>query len=83
MAARKLIAFEHESDLGNGAAHALFERVRVKRRRPDGELQDCEGSRSNGHGTREPLPPARYFADYSIEVDKDNLPKGVALHERL
>jgi CRISPR-associated protein Csd2 len=83
MAARRLITFEHESDLGNAAAHALFERVRVKRQRTDGQLQDCEGSRSNGDGTREPLPPARSFADYSIEVDKDDLPKGVTLHERL
>jgi CRISPR-associated protein Csd2 len=83
MAARKLVVFEHESELGNAPAHALFERISVKRRRPDGGLQDCEGTRANGGASREPLPPARSFADYSIEVDRDNLPKGITLHERL
>lgn len=31
MATRRLIAFEHESPLGNAPAHRLFERVRVER----------------------------------------------------
>jgi CRISPR-associated protein Csd2 len=31
MAARKLVVFRHESPLGNAPAHALFERVTVKR----------------------------------------------------
>ena len=31
MAARKLVAFEHASALGNAPAHDLFERVRVDR----------------------------------------------------
>lgn len=31
MAARKLVIFKHESDLGNAPAHKLFERVTVKR----------------------------------------------------
>src|SRR5262249_37771714 len=51
MTARKLIVFEHESDLGNAPAHTLLERVSVKRRRPDGGLQDCEGSPLNGGGS--------------------------------
>jgi len=83
MTARKLIVFEHESDLGNEAAHKLFERVRVKRRRPDGGLQDCEGAPLNGGGLREPLSPARSFDDYAVIVDKDGLPAGITVHERL
>ncbi|QFU15603.1 type I-C CRISPR-associated protein Cas7/Csd2 [Microvirga thermotolerans] len=82
MAARKLIVFEHESDLGNAPASALFERVTVKRRRPNGSLQDPEGAPLNG-GAREPLPPARSFSDYAVVVDRENLPRGVSLHERL
>jgi CRISPR-associated protein Csd2 len=31
MASRKLVAFEHESPLGNAPAHALFDRVRIER----------------------------------------------------
>jgi CRISPR-associated protein Csd2 len=83
MAARKLIVFEHESDLGNAPAHVLFDRVKVKRRRPDGGLQDPEGSPTNGGKPPDPLPPARTFFDYAVLVDKDNLPTGVTIHERL
>jgi CRISPR-associated protein Csd2 len=83
MTARKLIVFEHNSDLGNAPAHALFERVQVKRRRPDGGLQDCEGAPPNGGGPREALPSARWFGDYSVMVDKDGLPGGITVHERL
>ncbi|OQC41751.1 MAG: hypothetical protein BWX64_00686 [Acidobacteria bacterium ADurb.Bin051] len=32
MAARKLLVFEHDSELGNAPSHRLFEAVRVKRR---------------------------------------------------
>jgi CRISPR-associated protein Csd2 len=32
MASRRLIVFEHESALGNAPAHALFDRIRIKRR---------------------------------------------------
>lgn len=35
MSARGLIVFEHESDLGNAAAHSLFERVKVRRSSKD------------------------------------------------
>jgi CRISPR-associated protein Csd2 len=83
MAARKLIAFEHESELGNAPAHVLFERIHVMRRLSDGRLQECEGMQANGEASREPLPPSRSFADYSIEVGTDDLPQGVTLHELL
>lgn len=36
MSARGLIVFEHESDLGNAPAHALFDRVSVTRASEDG-----------------------------------------------
>ncbi len=32
MATRKLVVFKHDSNMGNAPAHALFDRVRVKRR---------------------------------------------------
>jgi len=32
MATRKLIVFKHDSNMGNAPAHALFERVRVRRK---------------------------------------------------
>jgi len=35
MASRKLVVFEHQSPLGNAPAHALFERVQVRRKDPD------------------------------------------------
>ncbi|NIR52557.1 type I CRISPR-associated protein Cas7, partial [candidate division KSB1 bacterium] len=32
MTARKLIAFKHDSSLGNAPAHALLDRVQIKRK---------------------------------------------------
>jgi CRISPR-associated protein Csd2 len=83
MTARKLIVFEHDSDLGNAPAHVLFDRVKVKRRRPDGDLQDVEGAPPNGGRPREALAPARSFSVYAVLLDRDNLPSGITLHERL
>lgn len=37
MAARALIVFEHESELGNAPSHALFDRVKVSRTTPKDE----------------------------------------------
>jgi len=45
MATRKLVVFEHESPLGNAPAHALFERVAVRRKddaRPPRAYADYE-----------------------------------------
>lgn len=61
MTSRKLIAFEHESMLGNAPSHTLFERVAVQRK----------------DFTR----PARDFSDYEVNIDRENLPDGVKLHE--
>ena len=59
MAARALIAFEHDSRLGNGHAHQLQSRVKVTTNKTD--------------------QPIRCFEDYDIEVDKENLPKGITI----
>ena len=76
MAMRKIIGFRHESKFGNAPAHALFERVRV-RRKVDGEIREVDDRRLDN------LPPARVFGDYDISVDREGLPTGVELIEIL
>ena len=73
MAARRLIVFRHESEIGNAPAHRLFDRVVIKRLY-DGVAHEPGGSS---------LPPAREYADYSVQVDKDGLPAGVDIVERI
>ncbi len=63
MVAQRLIAFRHESALGNAPAHKLFERVRVERAETD-----------NNGGM---LPPARQYSDYSVTLDLDDMPANV------
>ena len=65
MAARKLIVFKHESDLGNAPAHKLFERVTVKL-----------DNGSNGE-----YKPPRTFGDYKIEISRNDVPKGISIEE--
>lgn len=74
MAARRLIVFRHESDLGNAQAHRLFDRVMVRRAR-GGDTMPMGDARTHN------WPPARAFSDYRIEVDDTDLPAGVTLHE--
>ena len=76
MAARRLILFKHDSELGNAPAHRLFERVTVKRVFEDPEWEA---------GERRPrdLPPARAYADYTVHVDQSDLPTGVAICDRI
>lgn len=74
MAARRLIAFRHDSDLGNAPAHRLFERVSVGRL-VDGEAIKPGDRRLHNH------PPARAFSDYRIDVDEGDLAAGVTLVE--
>lgn len=74
MAARRLIVFRHDSDLGNAQAHRLFDRVTVERVR-NSETLPVGDPRSHN------WPPARSIADYRISVDDRNLPQGVTLHE--
>lgn len=75
MATRKLIVFKHDNALGNAPAHALFDRVRIGRN-IDGEHREIDNRLGN-------LPPARKFADYSITIDRDGLPDGVEIIERI
>lgn len=75
MAARRLVIFRHANALGNAPAHKLFDRVSVKRV-IDGEPRQIDGRIDN-------YPPARVFADYDIQVDRDSLPDGVEIIERL
>ncbi|MBX3061130.1 MAG: type I-C CRISPR-associated protein Cas7/Csd2 [Anaerolineae bacterium] len=63
MAARKLIVFKHESDLGNAPSHLLFDRVKVAK--------------------SETANPPRQFGDYTVSIDKENLPSGVEIIEKL
>ncbi len=75
MATRKLIVFKHENALGNAPAHTLFERVRIGRN-VDGEFRDIDARLDN-------LPPARAFSDYIVEIDREGLPQGVEILEKL
>ena len=74
MAARRLIAFRHDSALGNAQAHRLFERISVSRVR-GGDAVPVGDARSHN------WPPARAFSDYRIDVDAKDLPDGVTVHE--
>jgi CRISPR-associated protein Csd2 len=76
MAARKLLAFEHTSALGNAQAHDLFDRVRVDRVN-GGDVYPIGDKRLDN------LPPARRFSDYRVTIDRDGLPDGVTIHEFL
>jgi CRISPR-associated protein Csd2 len=76
MASRKLIVFKHENALGNAPAHALFERVKIGRNIL-GEFRDLDDDGIHNQ------PPARKFADYIVTIDRENLPAGVEIIERL
>lgn len=76
MATRKLIVFKHDCALGKAPAHALFDRVRIGRN-VDGEFRAVDDQRLGN------IPPARKFSDYIVTIDRDNLPAGVELIERL
>ena len=75
MATRKLVIFKHASALGNAPAHALFDRVKVGRN-IDGAFQTIDRRLDN-------YPPAREFSDYAIDIERDGLPEGVEIIERL
>jgi CRISPR-associated protein Csd2 len=74
MAARRCIAFRHDSPLGNEHAHKLFERVTVHRVH-DGSSVPVGDKRSDN------WPPARAFAHYDIRLDDSNLTQGVHVEE--
>jgi CRISPR-associated protein Csd2 len=76
MAARKLIAFEHDCALGRAPAHELFERVVVERV-SDGAAYPIGDKRLDN------APPARRFADYRVTINHEATPDGVTIHELL
>jgi CRISPR-associated protein Csd2 len=54
----------------------LFERVAVGRN-IEGQFRDVDDAGIDNH------PPARKFTDYMVTVDRQNLPAGVEIIERL
>lgn len=76
MAARKLVAFEHDNALGRAPAHDLFDRVVVRRRSGDDAYEIGDAKLDN-------LPPARRFSDYHVMIKRENTPDGVTIHELL
>jgi CRISPR-associated protein Csd2 len=76
MAARRLIAFEHDNALGRAPAHDLFDRIVVRRRSGDDAYEIGDAKLDN-------LPPARRFSDYRVTIDRENAPEGVTIHELL
>lgn len=76
MAVRSLIVFKHENALGNAPAHKLFDRVKVGRN-IDGDFKTIGDASYDNRG------PARSFGDYIVTIDRDNLPEGVEIIERL
>lgn len=74
MTTRKLVAFRHDSALGNAPAHTLFDRVHVGRS-VDGEFRPLD---DKGLGN---LRPARKFSDYIVSIDRENMPAGVEILE--
>ena len=75
MATRKLVVFKHDNALGNAPAHSLFERIRIGRN-VDGAFRTIDSRLDN-------LPPARAFSDYIVAIDRDALPAGVEIIEKL
>ncbi len=76
MASRRLIVFKHDCALGKAHAHALFDRVQVGRN-VDGEFRTLDDRGIDN------LPPARKFSDYQVTIDRDGLPDGIEIIERL
>jgi CRISPR-associated protein Csd2 len=76
MAARRIVAFRHDSALGNAAAHALFDRVTVRRKFGE-DLYDLGSARLDN------LPPSRRFADYAVAIDRAGLPDSVEILDML
>ncbi len=74
MAARKLVAFEHSSALGNAPAHELFERVVIDR-------VSAGDTYPIGDKRLDNASPARRFGDYRVTIDHENLPDGVTIRE--
>ena len=77
MALRELIIFKHGSPLGNAPAHKLFERVKVAR-----AGAGAGAGASAGIGAGAGAAPRKY-EDYTVSVDKTNMPDGVHCDRRV
>jgi CRISPR-associated protein Csd2 len=77
MQSRRLIVFRHASALGNAPAAKLFDRVIINRVHA-GESYSLKRERNLDN-----IPPARSFDDYEVLVNRENLPAGVDIIERL
>lgn len=66
MNARALIVFKHDSKLGNARSAQLFDRVIIEKAKDE-------------NGQEMDFP--RQFEDYTITINKDNLPTGVTVEE--
>lgn len=75
MATRKLVVFRHGNALGSAPAHALFDRIRVGRN-IDGDFREIDSRIAN-------YAPARAFADYVVTIDRDGLPEGIEIIEKV
>lgn len=75
MSTRKLVIFKHDNALGCAPAHTLFDRVKVGRD-IDGEFRKIDRQLDN-------YPPARAYSDYIVRIDRDNLPAGIEIIEKL
>lgn len=74
MTARRLIAFRHDSALGNAQAHKLFDRISIDRVHK-GETAPVGDDRTHN------WPVARAFTDYRIQLDDSGLPDGITIIE--
>jgi CRISPR-associated protein Csd2 len=72
MSSRRVIAFKHSSILGNAPAHALFDRIVVKRKFR-GDVYAV------GDDDLDNAPPTRRYEDYNVSVQRDGLPEGVEI----
>ncbi|MCC5887392.1 MAG: type I-C CRISPR-associated protein Cas7/Csd2 [Gammaproteobacteria bacterium] len=77
MSTRALIIFKHDNKLGNAPAHALFDRVSISRRGPNGDKVPI------GSPEAQQLPPARAYTDYIVEIDRSDAPDSVEIIERV
>ena len=76
MAARRLIVFKHESAIGNAPAHRLFERVSVQRMFSGEEIEPGDRAAHN-------LPPARAYGDYVVHLDRNDMPAGIEILDKI
>lgn len=76
MATRKVIVFRHASALGNAPAQDLFARVKTRRLFQGAPHEIGDPGLDNA-------PPARSFTDYEITIDRENLPPGIEIIEKV